>query len=366
MSSDLLLNSVDRIRLGLCCINNTLNKQKVPHRKYCNRTCTRKTFTVDKALELALQNVIDLSSILAWNNQYNIKHYRMSSDMFPHFTDSMTAKYQPTPAIIEALQKAGQYALQNEHRITMHPGQFCVVNAINPDVFAKTVEDLSMHAWILDTMGIPANGHGILCIHGGGAYGNKPLSKQRWIEQFQQLPDAVKRRLAIENCEKLYSVRDCLDIAQACHIPMIYDSHHQYCYKILHPDEELELIESMIPEILATWPAGSNPLFHVSSSKGTASNRMICSHHDYIESIPEHMLSIPALYNRNIDIEVEAKAKEYAIFKLYDQYKYLFSFMQYSYMLDHVNHYLKLIEQQNLLKQSHDAEDDDNDADDCC
>lgn len=307
-----------RVRLGLCCINNKLRNLKTP--VYCNRTCVRKTFTVQKALDLALQNVRDILPILEWNNANNIRHYRLSSDMFPHYTDTETEKYKPTQEIIEALQAAGKYARENGHRITMHPGQYCVVGTPHKNVFEKTVEDLEMHAWILDTMGI--GGDGILCIHGGGLYGDKESAIRRWIEQFDDLPTSVKRRIAIENCEKCYNICNCLEISEACKIPVILDSHHYNCYNWMHQTEKLESMDYYMPQIVESW-GEHNPLFHVSDPR-EFSPREVCSHHDYVSELPAAMLNVPLLYNKSIDIEVEAKAKEAAIDQLQKKYWLLF------------------------------------------
>lgn len=49
-----------------------------------------------------------------------------------------------------------------------------------------------------------------------------------------------------------------------------------------------------------------------------------CGHHsDYIETIPDYLLEIPQKYNTDIDIMIEAKMKEQAIFKLYRKYPQL-------------------------------------------
>ena len=49
-----------------------------------------------------------------------------------------------------------------------------------------------------------------------------------------------------------------------------------------------------------------------------------CGHHsDYIEVIPDYLLNIPKLYYQAIDIMIEAKMKEQAIFKLYEKYPFL-------------------------------------------
>ena len=72
----------------------------------------------------------------------------------------------------------------------------------------------------------------------------------------------------------------------------------------------------MLPEVVETW-GDRKMLCHVSSQ----GEGKIGHHADYIENIPQHMLSIPEDYGISIDIEVEAKMKEKAIFRLKEQYK---------------------------------------------
>jgi UV DNA damage endonuclease len=315
--SDSIPKIKNRIKLGLCCINTELREKKQPI--YCNRTMIRRTFSIERAKESALKNVNDIIPIIKWNTENDIHHLRLSSDMFPHYTDPETEKYT-MDFCDDALKKAGEFAKSCNHRITMHPGQFNQVGANTQKVFDKTCEDLSMHAEILDRMGIDDNG--ILCVHGGGLYGDKESAIRRWIEQYDDLPKSVKKRLAIENCEKCYSVRDCLDIAQATGIPLIYDCHHYECYNQLHQNEPYEEIEDMMPEIIETWKKTERvPVFHVSEQ---APNKRVGAHSDYIEKIPEHMLMVPAEYNIDLHIEVEAKMKEKAIKQIMNNYKYLF------------------------------------------
>jgi UV DNA damage endonuclease len=305
-----------QIRLGLCCINNTLRKKGI----FCSRTTTRKNFTVERAQTLALQNISDISKLVEWNYRNNIYSLRLSSDMFPHFTDNETQKYSLDFAI-PALQIAGEKCIENLQRITMHPGQYNQIAAKNQEVLDKTHEDLKMHCDILDHMGIPKNS-GIVNIHGGGVYGDKESTMRRWIEQFDDLPSHVKQRLTIENCEKCYSARDCLTIATECKIPVVFDTHHYDCYSLLHPNEHQESPEELIPEILDTW-GSSIPLFHISEQRA---NSRIGAHSDYIEKIPQYLIDIPEKYGRLIDIDVEAKAKEAAILQLYKTYPDIFMY----------------------------------------
>ena len=303
-----------RIRLGLCCINTELRKQNI----FCSRTMTRKNFTLEKAQTLALKNIADIIPMATWNSQNNISVMRISSDIFPHYTDTETQKYDMLFAE-KALRQSGDVCNLHLQRITMHPGQFNQVGSKHRHVFEKTIDELVMHCNILDYMNISVR-DGIVNVHGGGTYGDKESAKRRWVEQFDELPSVVKRRLTIENCEKCYSVRDCLDIATQCGIPVIMDSHHYDCYGILHPNETQESAKELIPEVLDTWK-DRVPLFHISEQRVGA---RVGSHSDYIENIPQYFLDVPLLYDKNIDIDVEAKQKEKAILKLYEKYPHIF------------------------------------------
>jgi UV DNA damage endonuclease len=78
-----------RIHLGLMCINDTLREKDI----FCSRSLIRRTFSVHKAKELALQNIKDISKLIIWNNDHDIFNLRISSELFPHFTDTDTEPY---------------------------------------------------------------------------------------------------------------------------------------------------------------------------------------------------------------------------------------------------------------------------------
>jgi len=160
----------------------------------------------------------------------------------------------------------------------------------------------------------------VMVVHGGGKYGDKQKTLDRWCENFKRLPQAVQNRLVLENCEKCFSIEDCIYVSRKVNIPIVFDTHHYTCYNLLHPDETLKPESEYIEEILNSWERrGIKPKFHVSEQ---GSGR--CGHHsDYIEVIPDFLLEIPEKYGVEIDILIEAKAKEQAIFKLYSKYPFL-------------------------------------------
>jgi UV DNA damage endonuclease len=73
-------------------------------------------------------------------------------------------------------------------------------------------------------------------------------------------------------------------------------------------------IDYYIPAVLETWHRkGIRPKFHLSEQGSGKTGH----HSDYISAIPDYYLEIPGKYNTNIDIMIEAKMKEQAIFQLY-------------------------------------------------
>lgn len=314
---DIQSKDVSRIRLGLCCINTILRESKPS--VFCSRNLIRRTFTVEKAKALALKNIADLRKMVEWNVENGISLLRISSDVFPRFTDTEIERYTIDFAR-PLLKEVGDYIRSVGHRVLMHPGQYNQVGANTQKVFDSTVMDLGHHADILDALG--CGKEGVIIVHGGGTYGDKKSTIERWIKQFGNLPQNVKDRLVLENCEKGYSPRDCVEICKRVKIPMVYDCHHYECYKLLHPDEDVEDISLTIEDILSTWKLDKgeyrcNPIMHI-SEQGTGK---VGHHSDYITEIPDYMIEWTHIYNVDIDLEVEAKMKEQAIFRLYRFYE---------------------------------------------
>ena len=132
------------VRLGYCCINLSLADQKIT----ANRGMIRKTFQekgVSYCAELAHQNIKDVLKILQWNLANGIYVYRMSSDIFPWMSEYEIQRLPNFAEILADMQEIGKFAVANNIRVSMHPGQFDVLPSPRPDVVAKTVKDLDQH-----------------------------------------------------------------------------------------------------------------------------------------------------------------------------------------------------------------------------
>jgi UV DNA damage endonuclease len=306
------------IQLGLCCLNTQLRGQKPPifaSRKMIIRTIEEKGINCLK--EKIIQNLQDVLVMMDWNEENGIKVFRLSSELFPHKSNPKVIDYEYDFAM-DLLVKIGEKSKLYNQRLTFHPGQYNVIGSPNLNTFNQTCIDLKYHADVLDLMNLDENA--IMVIHGGGVYGNKDETIKRWIKQYFLLPSNVKNRLVLENCEKSYSIIDCLEISSKTGIPVVFDTHHFECYKQLHPEEKFLEPSEYIPDILNSWKNKNiKPKFHV-SEQGSGK---IGHHSDFIENIPTYLLEIPEKYNINIDIMIEAKMKEQAIEYLYNKYPFL-------------------------------------------
>ena len=293
-------------RLGYACICTELRKNDI----FASRTvrlATLKTKGVEYVKQLALQNVKDMLTILKWNKEHGIFFMRLSSEMFP-FASHLEHGYSLDFAD-ESLKELGQYARDNNMRITMHPGQYDVLSSPSEKVIANTISDLKHHCDILDRMGMGPDS--VMIIHGGGVYGDKEASLKRLEENFLKLPENVRNRLVLENCEMSYCVEDLLDVSERMGIPIVLDFHHDDIYGSSKP------IEEYFDRVFAVWhKRGIKPKVHVSNSvPGITENDSKTArrkHSDYIQFLHKSLLTITF----PIDVMLECKMKEQAILRL--------------------------------------------------
>ena len=133
------------IQLGLCCLNTQLRAKKPSI--FCSRKMIIRKINENgiEALKLKIiQNVNDLYEMIKWNEQNGIKVLRISSELFPHYSNPKVDKYNMDFAD-KLLKKIGKYARSLNHRLTFHPGQYNVVGTPNIEKFKQTICDLSYH-----------------------------------------------------------------------------------------------------------------------------------------------------------------------------------------------------------------------------
>ena len=295
-------------RMGYACINMKLSSQKP--KIYTGRSMIKRTFKakgIKYASELGLQNTKDLFEIIKWNNENGFDFFRITSNLFPWCSEYELSDMPDYKEICDVLSDVGKYVDNNRMRITSHPGPFNVLTSPHPHVVDNCIKDLSIHGEVFDLMNLSRTPYNKINIHIGGAYGDKKSAMERFCENFHRLPNSVKTRLTVENDDKasMYSVVDLYEgVYKVIGIPIVFDyHHHKFCTGGLSEEDALEVAISTWGDII--------PVVHYSESRSKEyedDKIRPQAHSDYVYDYIN-------TYNNEVDIMVEAKAKELAVLK---------------------------------------------------
>ncbi|PKM76493.1 MAG: UV DNA damage repair endonuclease UvsE [Firmicutes bacterium HGW-Firmicutes-15] len=262
---------------------------------------------VNKLTSLANINLTNTQRLLYHNQVHDIKVFRITSKLVPLGTHPITQNWDWLNTVGDKLELLGLYVKNNGFRISAHPDHYTLLNSPKEEVFEKSIEDLEYHCKIFNRMGLDSSAK--LVIHVGGCYGDKISSIQRFINNYNDLPQHLKNRIILENDDKIYTARDVLNICQHLGIPMVLDIHHHWC------NNNNDDIKGYLPAIFDTWTHQTLvPKIHVSSPKDDKKFR---SHADNIDPVLFlDFLRMTKNLNKDFDVMIEAKNKDLALFKL--------------------------------------------------
>jgi UV DNA damage endonuclease len=162
---------------------------------------------------------------LQFNSKHNIAFFRITSDLIP-FASHPVNTYNWQQHFKHKLEEIGDYIKKNNMRISMHPDQFTVINSIKEDIFQRSSKELAYHATLLDSMQLGTSAK--IQIHVGGVYQDKKASMQRFAARFSKLNNNTRRRLVIENDDRLFNLTDCLQISEEAGAPVLFDVFHHH------------------------------------------------------------------------------------------------------------------------------------------
>lgn len=296
------------LQLGYACINMTLQKEE---KVQCNRRMIKRTFDakgLPYASELALKNVTGMKRVIEWNNEHGIKVYRMTSCLFPWFSEYDMFDLPDIDEIVDVMEEAGRIAMNAGQRLSFHPGPFNCLASPNEKTVLKTIKELDDHSTQMDLMGLPVSPMAKINIHVGGAYGEHDKAMDRFCRNFERLQPNTRARLTVENDDKkaLYSVKMLAEgISQRIGTPIVFDSHHHE----LGP-QDLDYHDAFY---LAreTWNSrGAKQQCHHSNSKKKYEDEKVPppSHSSWYYTPFEY-------YGEEVDVVLECKMKELALFK---------------------------------------------------
>ncbi len=289
------------MRIGYPCINLSLD---------CRAS---RTFRLDSYSEKRMKRTIEgnldcLEKIIDYNIENDMLFLRITSDLIP-FASHEICDFNWRDHFSSRFKEIGKRLRENRFRVTMHPGQYTVLNSEKEDVYRRSLKDLEYHTDVLDLMNLDRTAK--VNIHVGGVYGNKEKSKERFIERYRNLPGKIKKRLVVENDEKSYNIKDCLDISKTTGIPVTFDNLH---HKI---NGSGDTIEEAIEKISRTWNKEDGPpVIHYSSQ---LQDKRPGRHADTID-MDGFGLFFEKIKNYDFDLILEIKDKEKSVKKVINSF----------------------------------------------
>jgi UV DNA damage endonuclease len=279
------------MKIGYPCINRSIGCT-------ANSTFRLKNYSNENLKEKVRNNIDCLKKILEYNVKNDLLFFRISSDLVP-FASHPICKFDWICYFKDDFRKIGNFIKKNNIRISMHPDQFVLINALKKDIIERSIKELRYHCNVLDAMKLDDSAK--VQIHVGGVYGDKKEAINRFIDNYQGLPKKIKKRLVIENDERLYSLKDCLDISETVHIPIIFDSFHHEC------NNNKEPVRKAVIQAQKTWKNKDGILMVDYSSQ--KENSRIGSHTENINtSLFKQFLD--ETKGLDFDIMLEIKDKE--------------------------------------------------------
>lgn len=263
----------------------------------------------------------------------DVRVYRLSSQVVPYGTHpdlpALAWERQLEEAAPE-LEAAARRTRALGLRLSTHPGQYTVLNAPEPGVFAKAARDLEQDAALLDALG--QGPEGSVVVHVGGEYGDRAAALDRWERAWWGLSDRARARLALENDERIFGVEDVLELHRRTGVRVVLDVHHHR----IHPASGGIPLGDALGRAIDTW-AGARPKVHLSSARTMLDNPIpvgvpqprtsrsrkpawapgfpqLRGHADLVA--PWDLEALVAAADAPLDVMLEAKAKDLALLHL--------------------------------------------------
>ncbi|MCX8058018.1 MAG: UV DNA damage repair endonuclease UvsE [Spirochaetes bacterium] len=294
-----------------------------------NRKVLLQNYNEDLLLNLIELNLKDLLNILKYNFVNKIYLFRISSEIIPfgslssnnqvlsNYEKEFSKKFIKVDYrkyFNELLKTIGDFIKENNLRVSMHPGQYLVLNSEDENVIKNSIDDLIYHCSFLDSLGIDYS-HKVI-IHTGGKFNNKKFSIQKFIKVFNKLDKDLKKRIILENDEKSFNFDDIFFIYEYTGVPLVFD----YFHNLLNPSNRS--YSEIFNLVKKTWKKEDGiPKIHYSDK---SSYKKFGAHSEFI--ILKNFLKFYKLIDEyNFDIMLETKDKDISAIKVINSliYNYL-------------------------------------------
>ncbi|HII72447.1 TPA: UV DNA damage repair endonuclease UvsE [Candidatus Woesearchaeota archaeon] len=290
------------MKIGYPCINTSIGCT-------ANSTFRLASYSEERLIETVDKNIDCLMKILRWNKEKGIMFFRIGSGIVP-FASHPICRFNWQRHFLDRFRQAGELVDETGMRVSTHPDQFIVLNSPDKDIVKRSIAELQYHADFMDAMGL--SGEMKIQLHVGGVYGDRESAMQRFAKTYRGLSESIKKRLVIEDDERMYSVKDCLKVSRMsgtgtkAGIPVIVDTLHHSC------NNNGESIREAIESAAETWRKkdGTPIVDYSTQAKGEKKGK----HAEHID-INDFKGLLEKTKGLDFDIMLEIKDKEKSALK---------------------------------------------------
>ncbi|HKM02364.1 MAG TPA: UV DNA damage repair endonuclease UvsE [Bacilli bacterium] len=224
------------------------------------KTARINRFNDEVARELIAHNLSVLEGMIDYNIENNIKMFRVTSSLIPFASNKEVMSLDWQTTFQAELAHIARKILDNNIRISLHPGQYTVLNSLSEEVVERSILELEYHVDIIESLGGDQTSK--MIIHIGGVFGDKELSIARFIEVVNtRLSERIRRHLILENDDRLYNAEEVNHIAKMTRLPMVFDNLHNECNPCPGRLDE----RTLILQAFSTWKkTDGRPKIHYS------------------------------------------------------------------------------------------------------
>ena len=262
----------------------------------------------------------------------DLRMVRLGSDILPVYTESTWSYLWRRNDIIDTMvphfAAIGELARRTGVRLSFHPGQFCVLASVNPEIVNRSIEEFEYHADMARWMGYGRSFQDFkINVHISGRQGPDGIRAV-----LPRLSPEARNCLTIENDEMCWGLDASLELVNDC--ALVMDIHHHW----IRDGEYIENNDDRIKRVIDSW-RGVRPVIHYSVSRedlllGHCGNTRpdlnalleqgykkakLRAHSDYYwnNAVNDWALT----FRDQFDIMCESKAKNLASYTLYEHEK---------------------------------------------
>jgi UV DNA damage repair endonuclease len=259
---------------------------------------------------------------------------RLSSDILPVYTEPSWSRFWRNADVRAYCERAfrtvGDLARERGVRLSMHPGQFCVMASESDDIVTRSIEEFEYHADMARWMGYGQTFQDFkINVHISGRRGPQGIR-----DAIKRLTPEARNCLTIENDEISWGIDSSIELVNDC--ALVMDIHHHW----IKTGEYIEATDDRVKRIIDSW-RGVRPVLHYSVSREDClidhpghicpdlptlleqgyKKGKLRAHSDFYwnTAVNEWALS----FNQQFDIMCESKGKNLASFALHKQIKEL-------------------------------------------